>query len=123
MKRKTKKNNFISNNLVLILAFLAPIFILICLFIAREIFPFGDEMYLRSDMYHQYAPFMKLFQTALKEGRNLEYTFHMGLGSNMVSAYAYYLSSPLNWLVSLFPSNLIPEIMGSFIVLSALSTH
>ncbi|MBR2842046.1 MAG: YfhO family protein [Lachnospiraceae bacterium] len=119
MKIKTKKSNILTGNIALLLAFLAPIFILICLFIAREIFPFGEEMYLRSDMYHQYAPFLKLFQTALKEGRSLEYTFHMGLGSNMVSAYAYYLSSPINWLVALLPSSLIPEIMGSFIILKA----
>lgn len=117
--KKTKKSNILKGNIALLLAFFTPIFILICLFIAREIFPFGEEMYLRSDMYHQYAPFLKLFQTALKEGRSLEYTFHMGLGSNMVSAYAYYLSSPLNWLVGLLPSHLIPEIMGSFIILKA----
>ena len=66
MKIKTKKSNILTGNIALLLAFLAPIFILICLFIAREIFPFGEEMYLRSDMYHQYAPFLKLFQTALK---------------------------------------------------------
>lgn len=116
---KTKKNSFISDNFVLLVAFLTPIIILVCLFVAREIFPFGDEMYLRSDMYHQYAPFMKLFQTAIKEGRSLEYTFHMGLGSNMISAYAYYLSSPLNWIIALFPSNLVTEVMGSFIILKA----
>ena len=119
MNTKTKKSNFFSENYVLLIAFLTPILILVCLFIAREIFPFGDEMYLRSDMYHQYAPFMKLFQTAIKEGRSLEYTFEMGLGSNMMSAFAYYLSSPLNWIIGLFPSNWIPEIMGSFIVLKA----
>lgn len=119
MKTKKKRSNFIRNNYVLLVAFLAPIIILVCLFIAREIFPFGDEMYLRSDMYHQYAPFLKLFQTVLKDGRSMEYTFHMGMGSNMISAYAYYLSSPINWIVALFPSDLIPEIMGCFIILKA----
>ena len=114
-----KKNHFLKNHLAVIVAFLAPIFILVCLYIAREIFPFGDEMYLRSDMYHQYAPFLKLFQTVLKEGRGLEYTFSMGLGSNLVSAYAYYLASPLNWIVALFPAKWIPEIMSSFIILKA----
>lgn len=116
---KTKKSNIFTGNIALLLAFLTPIFILLCLFIAREIFPFGEQMYLRSDMYHQYAPFLKLFQTALKEGRSLEYTFHMGLGSNLVSAYSYYLSSPVNWLIAFLPSDLIPEIMGSFIILKA----
>ncbi|MBO4835537.1 MAG: YfhO family protein [Lachnospiraceae bacterium] len=114
-----EKNHIIKNNLAVIVAFLTPIFILVCLYVAREIFPFGEEMYLRSDMYHQYAPFLKLFQTALKEGRGLEYTFSMGLGSDLVSAYAYYLASPLNWIVALFPAKWIPEIMSSFIILKA----
>ena len=114
-----KKNHFLKNHLAVIVAFFTPIFILVCLYIAREIFPFGDEMYLRSDMYHQYAPFLKLFQTVLKEGRGLEYTFSMGLGSDLVSAYAYYLASPLNWIVALFPAKWIPEIMSSFIILKA----
>ena len=114
-----EKKHFFKNNLAVIVAFLTPIFILVCLYIAREIFPFGDEMYLRSDMYHQYAPFLKLFQTALKEGRGLEYTFSMGLGSNLVSAYAYYLASPLNWILGILPTKWLPEIMSSFIILKA----
>ena len=40
-------------------AFLIPILIMIGIFIERGIFPFGDRSFLRTDMYHQYAP---LFQ-------------------------------------------------------------
>ncbi len=87
--------------MAVLLAFLAPIVILICLYFTRGIFPFGDEMYLRSDMYHQYAPFMKLFQNILKSGNSLEYTWNIGLGSNFMSTFAYYLASPLNWMKSL----------------------
>ncbi len=114
-----KVKNFIIKNKAVLLAFLAPIVILSCLYITRGIFPFGDEMYLRSDMYHQYAPFMKLFQSVLKSGGSLEYTWNIGLGSNFMSTFAYYLASPLNWIVGLFPSTLIPEIMSSFIILKS----
>lgn len=101
------------------MAFLAPIVILFCLYVSRGIFPFGDEIYLRSDMYHQYAPFMKLFQSILKSGGSLEYTWNIGLGSNFMSTFAYYLASPLNWVIALFPSDIVPEIMSSFIILKS----
>ncbi|MCQ2511868.1 MAG: YfhO family protein, partial [Lachnospiraceae bacterium] len=116
---KTEKQKIIRKNIPILLAFLAPIVILICLYIIRGIFPFGDEMYLRSDMYHQYAPFMKLFQSLIKSGGSLEYTWNIGLGSNFMSTYAYYLASPLNWIIGLFPSTIVPEIMSSFIILKA----
>ena len=115
----TKKNQLIPRNLPLIVAFLAPIVILLLIYIMREIFPFGDEMYLRSDMYHQYAPFLKLFQTILKSGGSLHYSFEVGLGTNFMSTYAYYLASPLNWIVAILPSDHIPEIMSAYIFLKS----
>ncbi len=119
MNKTEAKKNFIKKSLPLVVAFLAPIIILIIIYATREIFPFGDQMYLRSDMYHQYAPFLKLFQNTIKHGGSLDYTWNIGLGSNFLSTYAYYLASPINWLVGLLPSNYIPEIMSGFIMLKS----
>ena len=44
-------------------AFCVPIVIMIIIFIQRGIFPFGEESFLRTDMYHQYAPFFRSFST------------------------------------------------------------
>ena len=41
------------------LSFIIPVFIMILIFIQRGIFPFGDESFLRTDMYHQFAPFFQ----------------------------------------------------------------
>ena len=41
----------------LIAAFFVPVVIMIIIFAQRGIFPFGEESFLRTDMYHQYAPF------------------------------------------------------------------
>ena len=114
-----KKPNIVKRNLTLIAAFFVPILILLIIYITREIYPFGDQMYLRSDMYHQYAPFLKLFQSILKNGDSLAYTWKIGLGSNFLSTYAYYLASPLNWLVAILPSDHIPEIMSCFIMVKS----
>lgn len=104
---------------ILLVSFGIPIFLIGFIYILNNIFPFGDEMYLRMDMYHQYAPFLKQFQTILKEGGSLEYSWKIGLGSNFFATYAYYLASPFNWLVGLLPSRYIPEIMNAFILLKA----
>ncbi|MBR3309251.1 MAG: YfhO family protein [Lachnospiraceae bacterium] len=117
--RSFEAKNFIRKSLPLVVAFLAPIIILIIIYATREIYPFGDQMYLRSDMYHQYAPFLKLFQNTIKHGGSLDYTWNIGLGSNFLSTYAYYLASPLNWIVGILPSNHIPEIMSGFIMLKS----
>ena len=114
-----KKTNFIWKHRALLAAFLAPVIILLIIYIIREIYPFGDQMYLRSDMYHQYAPFLKLFQNTLKTGGSLLYTWDIGLGSNFVSTYAYYLATPVNWLTLLLPSDHIPEIMSVFLILKS----
>lgn len=42
-------------------AFLVPVLIMVIIFIQRGIFPFGEESFLRTDMYHQYAPFSRNF--------------------------------------------------------------
>ncbi len=111
-----KSKIFLNKWLPLLVAFLAPILILIIIYIVRGIFPFGEQMYLRSDMYHQYAPFFKQFQYMLKNGQSLAFSWNIGLGTDFASTYAYYLASPLNWIVAFLPSSAIPEIMNSFII-------
>lgn len=83
------------------LSFLIPVVILIGLFIGREVYPFGDNIYLRSDCYHQYAPFHKELYRKLTEGGSLLYSWNIGMGVNFTALYAYYLASPVNFLLSL----------------------
>lgn len=115
----TKKKNVLTRNLAVIIAFVIPVIALVIMFAAREIYPFGEEMYLRSDMYHQYATMLKEFQSILKNGDSLLYTWNIGLGSDLPGTYAYYLATPVYWLVGLLPSTIIPEIMACIIILKA----
>ena len=89
----------------LIAAFFVPVAVLIILFAQRGIFPFGEECFLRTDMYHQYAPFFSEFQYKLKQGGSLLYSWDIGMGVNFSALYAYYLASPVNWLIILCPKN------------------
>lgn len=101
----------------LLAAFFIPIIIMVVIFAQRGIFPFGQESFLRTDMYHQYAPFFSEFQNKLQHGGSLLYSWDIGLGVNFAALYAYYLASPLNWLLILCPKELIIEFMTYSIVL------
>ena len=99
-----------------LISFIIPVMAMIFIFIFRGIFPFGEETFLRTDMYHQYAPFFSEFQYKLHHGGSLLYSWDVGLGINFSALYAYYLASPLNWLLILCPKGLILEFMTYMIV-------
>lgn len=111
------KNIKLPKNICFILAFLIPILIMIGIYIARGIYPFGKDCFLRTDMYHQYAPFFSEFYYKIKNGGSLFYSWNIGVGVNFTALYAYYLASPLNWLVYLSPQEYIIEFMSVLIIL------
>ncbi len=98
-------------------AFCIPVVIMVIIFAQRGIFPFGEESFLRTDMYHQYAPFFSEFQHKLSNGGSLLYSWNIGMGINFSALYAYYLASPLNWFLILCPKQLVIEFMTYSIVL------
>jgi len=100
-----------------IIAFVIPLIIMTALYIAREIYPFGNNCYLRSDMYHQYAPFFSELWNKLRHGKSLTYSWDIGMGTNFTALYAYYLASPSNWFIVLFPQKYMIEIMNVIIIL------
>lgn len=100
-----------------LMAFAVPVLVMLLIFIQRRIFPFGEESFLRTDLYHQYAPFFSEFRHKLTDGRSLLYSWNVGMGVNFAAIYAYYLASPLNWLIVLCPENYIVEFITLMIVI------
>ena len=114
---RTRKKTTLLEKAPFLLSFFIPVLIMIGIFVQRGIFPFGDNSFLRTDMYHQYAPFMNEFMEKLKHGGSLLYSWNIGMGSNFAPLYAYYLASPVNWLVFLVPQSLLIEFMTYLIVI------
>lgn len=106
-----------NGNITYVLSFVIPLAIMVVLFAIREISPFGQKYYLRSDMYHQYAPFFSELWHKIRNGESLYYSWDNGMGTNFISLMAYYLASPTNWIIALFPQKYIVEIMDAMIVL------
>ena len=98
-------------------AFLLPLIAMLIIFIGKGIFPFGKESFLRTDLYHQYAPFLRAFQAKLQSLGTFSYSFDVGLGVNFRALQAYYLASPLNFFVLFFPKTLVVEYITYLIVL------
>lgn len=73
------------------------------------VYPIGNKSILMVDLHHQYAPLMSELRHMLLEGGDLSYNFHIGMGSSFLPAFAYYLASPLNLLLVLFPEAHITE--------------
>ncbi len=104
-------------NRILYFTFYIPFFLMLVLFIIHAIYPFGDRSFLYSDMYHQYMPFFSEFIHKIKAGEGLGFSYNVGIGSNFLALYVYYLASPLNWLAFLVPESFLMEFMSYLVVL------
>ncbi len=113
--RRTKEDA-LWHRLQMLLSFLLPFLIMLCLFAIRGIYPFGDRSFLFSDMWHQYMPFFQEFLHKIKAGEGLSYSYQVGIGSNFLALYVYYLASPLNWLAFLVSEAHLMEFMSYLVI-------
>lgn len=118
---KMKKNENIGKSIsstakLYWLSFAIPFIMGVIICISEEVYPFGENCILHVDMYHQYEPFFTELMTKLKEGGSLLHSWNIGLGSDFVSLFAYYLASPFNWLLLLCPQNHVIEFMTILIL-------
>lgn len=102
---------------IYLLSFLLPLILMIAMMISKKVFPFGDKCILRTDFYHQYLPFHTELQYKLKNFSNLFYTLNVGLGTNFISLFAYYLASPFNLLLLIIPENFVIEYLTLMVIL------
>lgn len=117
MRELNTMKAFIKQRKLELSAFVIPLLIMLTIFAARHIYPFGDESFLHSDMYHQYMPFFSELMHKLKNGESLYYSWNVGLGSNFLALFVYYLASPTNWLVALVPETYLMEFMSYLIII------
>lgn len=102
---------------VYVCAFLIPFVVMFTAFVLLKVYPFGDRQILTIDAWHQYYPFLVELGRKLKSGESLLYCWRMGMGSGFAASLAYYLASPLNFLVVLFPDELLREAFTLFILI------
>jgi len=94
------------------LAFLFPLVIMLVLFGSKGIYPLGDRSFLSGDLYHQYMPFFSELLRKVRGGESLSFSWNVGIGSNFLALYVYYLASPLHVLALLVPENYLIEFIS-----------
>lgn len=82
------------------LAMLLPLTTILIAYIAMGVFPFGNQATMIIDSYHQYVPFFSEFHDKIWHGESFLYSWHGSLGFNFIAVQAYYLASPLNFLIA-----------------------
>ena len=96
------------NSFDLLLAFLLPAAIFLVILFRYKILPFGNLTLLYSDLDSQYIEFMAEYRRILLGKGNFNWSWHAGLGLNFLAIIAYYLASPFNFLLTLFPEDGLP---------------
>ncbi len=87
----------------LLFCMLLPALLMYLLYLARGIHPFGQESVLVLDLNGQYVWFFEALRNFVKGDASLLYSFSRALGGEFLGIYAYYLASPLSFLLALFP--------------------
>lgn len=99
------------------LAFFITFLAMMVVFMINMIVPFGERNIFTSDLGAQYGPYLVGLKEALTGGQSLLYSQTLGIGGNAMGVFAYYLSSPLNLLVFLFPMEQIQTAVTLLIML------
>ncbi len=85
-----------------IVSFLVPIAVMLAAYLANGIMT--EYSILINDLSSQYSSFLLYYRNHLVEN-GIFYSFSKGLGGNFFGIFSYYLTSPLNLVVFLFPSH------------------
>lgn len=73
------------------------------------LWPVGPKTGMIVDMHHQYAPLLSELRDMILHGGSPLYSFEVGLGASFLPLFGYYLASPFNLLLIVFPERFLPE--------------
>lgn len=91
------------------LSFLLPLFIMMVIFAAMGVYPFGNSTLLTVDLGQQYVDFFSYYRTTLlSDPSAIFFSFTKSFGGEMLGLWAYYLMSPFNLIFLFFPQSQLP---------------
>lgn len=99
---------FFYKHLILLLCFLAPVTVMVIIYIRFGMAPFGDTSLLIMDLSNQYVEFFAGLRQLAAGNSTVFFSWSNGLGGSNIGLFAYYLSSPLSFLTLLFPQHQLP---------------
>ena len=112
-----RKNRFLREYGFLFLCALLPALLMYLIYVARNVYPFGDGCVLVLDLNAQYVWFFEALRNAVKGDASLLYSFSRALGGEFMGMYAYYIASPLSYIVCFFPQDKMLEALLTLFLL------
>ena len=88
-------------------SFLIPAALMLIIYLALGHKPFGDLSVLTLDLNAQYVYFYEALREFLCGDASLLYSFSRSLGGEFMGIYAYYIASPISYIVLLFPKSMM----------------
>ena len=112
-----EKKNTTNNGLVIISSLVLASIMVILIFALKKITPFGGNTILVGDVKNQYLPFFQYYKTSVCDGKLTTFQPYINLGGSYFGIVSYYLMSPFNLILLLFPLNMMPEALCLIVVL------
>ncbi len=118
---RSQKKGFFEEYGYLALCALIPALLCYLMYFLRGIHPFGDGSVLVLDLNGQYVWFFEALRNFARGDASLLYSFARAMGGEFMGMYAYYLSSPLSFIVCLFPTaRMLEGLLVLFLIKTAL---
>ena len=109
---------YTSRSSYLSFCFIVPVILMFGIYLTRALHPFGEGTPLVLDLNSQYVYFFEgLRNLVYGEADSFLYSFSRSLGGEFMGMYAYYLASPLSYIVALFPQDRIQEAILTILLL------
>lgn len=105
--KKREKKGFEGS--YLIAAFFIPFVIMLGVYICLEKHPFGNNSVLTLDLQAQYVYYYEAIRRLLTEGGSWLYSWERTLGGEFMGIVAYYMASPFNIILVLFPKDMLAD--------------
>ena len=106
-KRIKEKKSF--NGYYLIAAFFIPFAIMLGVYACLGKHPFGNGSVLTLDLQAQYVYYYEAIRRLMTEGGSWLYSWQRTLGGEFMGIVAYYMASPFNLILLLFPKSMLAD--------------
>ncbi|MBQ9761243.1 MAG: YfhO family protein [Clostridia bacterium] len=117
LERIEKRQRFFKTYGYLSLCAILPMVIMYLIYAIRGIHPFDDGAVLVLDLTGQYVWFFEALRNAVWGDASMLYSFARALGGEFLGIYAYYIASPLSYIVCLFPQDCMLEALLTLFLL------
>ena len=118
---KKRLRLFLKEYWYLSLCMIIPVALVYLIYLSRGIHPFGDGSVLVLDLNAQYVWFFEALRNFMRGDADLLYSFSRALGGEFLGIYAYYLASPLSFLLCFFPkTRMLEGLLALFLLKTAI---